>query len=351
MTSASRQPDSFSEEASALAAFPKVDLHCHVDGAARTATLLELAREADIALPADTPEALAEHVRAGPGCRSLADFLDVFETFYPALSHPGAMGRLAHELVQDAWADGVLHLEARFCPALQADDAGYGVEDVLRETLAGLETGARETGISVGAIVCCYRILSPAQNADLVELAVRHADRGVVGIDLAGPEDRAGAPLAALFTRAKDAGLGITVHAGEAAGPASVAEALDVLHATRLGHGVALAEDAALAARVADAGVALECCLTSNLRTGAVAEIAEHPFDSLRRAGLAVTLNTDDPSVCDTTLAREFALAQRTWGYDAGELAALTRAAVDAAFLDDAARAALHARVEAELAD
>jgi adenosine deaminase len=350
MTSTPAQPDSFSDLADSLSGFPKVDLHCHVDGAARTSTLLELARAAGVPLPADTPDALEGHVRAGPGCRSLRDFLDVFETFYPALRHPGAMGRLAHELVQDAWADGVLHLEARFCPALQAGD-GYAVDDVMRETLAGLESGAHETGVSVGAIVCCYRILSPAQNADLVELAVRHADRGVVGIDLAGPEDRAGAPLAALFTRAKDAGLGITVHAGEAAGPESVAEALDVLHATRIGHGVALANDAALAARIADAGVALECCLTSNLRTGAVADIAAHPFDTLRRAGLTVTLNTDDPAVCDTTLGAELALAQRTWGYDRGELVALTRAAVDAAFLDDAARAALFARVEAVLAD
>jgi len=351
MTSAPGQQSSFSEQGPSLPGFPKVELHCHVDGAARDATLLELAREAGVPLPADTAEDLARHVRAGQGCRSLADFLDVFECFYPALRHPGAMGRLAHELVQDAAADGVLHLEARFCPALQADDGAFGVEEVLRETLAGLQSGARETGISVGAIVCCYRILSPAENADLVELAVRHADRGVVGIDLAGPEDRPGAPLAALFTRAKDAGLGITVHAGEAAGPASVAEALDVLHATRIGHGVALGEDAALAARVADAGVALECCLTSNLRTGAVNDIAQHPFDALRCAGLAVTLNTDDPAVCDTTLGRELALAQQTWGYDADDLAALTRAAVDAAFLDDSARAALTARVEAALAD
>jgi adenosine deaminase len=333
-----------------FADWPKVDLHCHVDGAARPATVLDLARKAGVRLPADTPEELAPHLRAGPECRSLAEFLEVFDTFYPALRSPGAMGRLAHELVHDAAADGVLHLEARFCPALQADDeAPYSATDVLNETLSGLAAGARETGLSVGAIVCCYRILSLAQNTDLVELAVRHADRGVVGIDLAGPEDRSGAPLAALFTRARDAGLGLTVHAGEAAGPASVAEALDTLHANRIGHGVALRDDPALAARVADAGVALECCLTSNLRTGAVAGLAEHPFDALRRAGLAVTLNTDDPAVCDTTLSQEFALAQQAWGYGEQELAEITRTAVAAAFLDDRARAALAARVNAGL--
>jgi len=336
-------------------AVPLVDLHCHVDGAARPATLLDLARRAGIRLPADTVEGLLPHVRAGPSSRTLKDFLATFESFYPVLRAPGAMGRLAHELVHDAAADGVIHLEARFCPALQAGARGPGgrthsAADVLRETLAGLAAGAADTGLSVGAIVCCYRSLPPGQNAELLSLALAHAGRGVVGLDLAGPEHLPGAPLAPLFDRARDAGLPITVHAGEAAGPESVAEALDVLHARRIGHGVALARDPALAARARDAGVTLECCLTSNLRTGAVDSLARHPFDALRRAGLRVTLATDDPSVCDTTLSREFALAAAQWGYAPRDLAALARAGADAAFVDAPRRAALRARIDAALA-
>jgi adenosine deaminase len=189
--------------------------------------------------------------------------LAIFETFYPVLALPGAMGRVAHELVVDAAADGVVHLEARCCPALQADAAGRDDEAVLREVLDGLLSGARETGCSVGAIVCCYRSLPPERNAALVELALRHAGRGVVGVDLAGPEHLPGAPHAAAFARARD-------------------------------------------------------------------------------AGLPVTLATDDPAVCDTTLSREHGLAARTWGYGPDTLAALTRTAIDAAFVDDARRRALH---------
>ena len=328
----------------ALAALPKVDLHCHVDGAARPATLLELARGAGIALPADNVEALLPHVRVSPACRTLRDFLHTFETFYPVLSVPGAMRRVARELVEDAAADGVVHLEARFCPALQAGPE-QSAEQVLRDTLAGLEEGGRATGTTWGAIVCAYRPLSLAVNEELVDLALSHVDRGVVGMDLAGPEDLPGAPFAEALTRAREGGLPLTIHAGEAAGPASVAEALDLLVATRIGHGVALARDAALAERVRDAGVAIECCLTSNLQTGAVASLDEHPFMALRAAGHAVTLNTDDPSVSGVTLTDELALAARTWGLSLDELAALQRTAAEVAFLGEDERAALLARL------
>jgi adenosine deaminase len=325
------------------ARLPRIELHAHVDGAARTSTLLELARASGTRLPADTEATLAPHVRAGPGCRSLDDFLAVFEVFYPVLAAPGAMERVARELVLDAAADGVVHLEARCCPALQADASGRDDAAVLLEVLDGLAAGARETDCSVGAIVCCYRTLPPERNAALVELALRHRERGVAGIDLAGPEHLPGAPNAAAFARAHDAGLPVTVHAGEAAGPDSVREALDLLHARRIGHGVAAAREPALVARLAGEGIALECCLTSNLATGAVPDLASHPFDALRRAGVPVTLATDDPAVCDTTLAREFALAERTWGYGPDTLVALTRTAIDAAFVDTARRSELHA--------
>lgn len=341
----------------ALVLLPKVELHCHVDGAARPQTLLELARQARIPLPADTVEELLPHVRvsphgtsgtadpSGPGTRSLRDFLATFETFYPVLRSPGAMGRLAHELAIDMAADGVVHLEARFCPALQAADAGSvgagGVEDVLRETLAGLAAGARRTGLSVGAIVCCYRPLPVEVNARLVQLALAYADRGVTGLDLAGPEDVSAAPLHALFRRAADARLPITVHAGEAAGPDSVWEALDHLHATRIGHGVAAARDERLVERLADRGTTLECCLTSNLATGAVASLSEHPFESLRRAGVRVTLSTDDPSVCGTTASRERLLAVHSFGLTPRDLLGIESDAVTAAFVGPTRRAEL----------
>ena len=330
-------------------ALPKVELHCHVDGAARPATLLELARRAGRALPGRSVEELLPFVRVSPACRSLDEFLLTFETFYPVLRQRGALGRIARELVEDMAADGVVHLEARFCPSLQSDGPGYTARDVLRETLEGLAEGAGATGISVGAIVCLYRILPADENARLVELALEHQGRGVVGLDLAGPESRPGTPFEASFARARDAGLPITVHAGEAAGPGSVHEALDRLHARRIGHGVAVARDPGLLRRIADAGVTLECCLTSNVQTGAVAGLAEHPFDALRRAGVPVTLSTDDPAVCGTMPSAEYALAARQWGLARADCARLVRTAASAAFLDAADRARLLERVEVAL--
>jgi adenosine deaminase len=335
MTDATRQ---------AVEALPKVDLHCHVDGAARPQTLLELAREGGVALPADDLEGLLPHVQATDACRSLRDFLQVFEAFYPVLSVPGAMRRVARELVRDAAADGVVHLEARFCPALQAGP-DQGSEQVLDDILDGLAEGSAATGTTTGAIVCCYRPLSLEVNDELVDLALARADRGVVAMDLAGPEDLPGAPFAAALARAREGGLPLTIHAGEAAGPESITEALDLLATTRLGHGVALREDAALAERVREAGVAIECCLTSNLQTGAVATLDEHPFPRLRAAGHLVTLNTDDPAVSGITLSGELLLAAKAFGLSWEDLAGLQRASAQAAFLDEPGREALLARL------
>ena len=327
-----------------LQALAKVDLHCHVDGAVRPATLLDIARTSGVALPADEVDALLPHVQVSPQCSTLREFLHVFETFYPVLSVPGVMRRIARELVEDAAADGVVHLEARFCPALQASDA-QSADDVTRDVLAGLAEGSAATGTTWGAILCCYRPLPLQVNEHIVDLALEHAAAGVVAVDLAGPEDLSGAPFASPLARAREAGLPLTIHAGEAAGPESIIEAIDLLAATRIGHGVALREDAKLADRVRETGVAVECCLTSNLHTGAVASLDEHPFATLRSAGLHVTLNTDDPAVSGITLSGELMVAAKQWGLSLAELSALQRTAAEAAFLDASSREQVLARL------
>lgn len=332
-----------------LRALPKVELHCHLDGAVRPATLLDVAREAKIELPPGAPvtsvEALLPFVQVPPSCRSLREFLQTFENFYPVLSVPGLMRRVAREVLEDAAADGIVHRELRFCPALQASDA-QSMEAVLDDVLAGLTEGGEASGVSWGLIVCLYRPIEMAANHEMVELAVARRAQGVVGLDLAGPEDLPGHPFAEAIARGQQSGLAVTVHAGEAAGPESVREAIDVLGAQRLGHGVALRHDEALAEVVRERGITIECCPTSNLQTAAVESLDEHPFDALRRRGHRVTLNTDDPAVCGVTLSEEYALAARQWNLDLDALRGLARAAAEAAFLDDARRAALLQRLD-----
>lgn len=332
-----------------IRSLPKVDLHCHLDGAARPETLLEIAQQAGVPLPADSVEELLPFVQVSPSCRSLEDFLKTFDSFYPVLQSPGAMGRIAGELLEDARQDGVLHVEVRFCPALQASER-WSSQDVLAEVLSALDAGGKQTGVSWGVVLCLYRILPAEVNEALADLALAHADRGVVGVDLAGPEGISGAALASAFRRCREGGLPATVHAGEAAGPESIAEAVDLLGASRLGHAVTLPEDEELQSRVLDAGLTLECCLTSNLQTGAVAEISLHPFEMLEKKGHRVTLNTDDPAVSGISLSGEYELASKTWGYDREQLLKMTMGAVEGAFLGGDARADLIQRVETAMA-
>jgi adenosine deaminase len=182
-----------------------------------------------------------------------------------------------------------------------------------------------------------------------VKLAIKYRDRGVVAIDLAGDETHFGATLHAhAYDMARDAGLHRTVHAGEAGPAANIAEALDLLHAERIGHGYHLVDDEALYQRVKRERVPLECCLTSSLQTGAVASLEQHPVRRFMADGLEVTLSTDDPGVSGIDLEHEYRVAIEQLGFSAAELARVTFSAVNAAFLPAAEKAALRKELQRE---
>ncbi len=320
---------------------PKADLHVHIDGAVRTATLLDLARDQGVRLPAQDERALASHVTAGPGCRSLADFLKTFDVFYPLLRNREAVERIAYELVLDEAADGVTYVEARFAPALQASE-GFPVLAVVRAALRGLEAGASAAGIDAGLILSCYRSASPATSFQTVEAALECRDEGIVGIDLAGDELHFPAlPHHEPLLEAKKAGLPLTIHAGEVGPVKNLQEAVFLFGASRLGHAVRLFEDPELMAHVAEEGIAVEACLTSNLLTGAVAALEDYPLRAYLDAGIPVILNTDDPAVCRTALSREFSLASRVFDLDDDEIRAVAGNAFACSFQPEGVRARL----------
>jgi adenosine deaminase len=317
---------------------PKIDLHVHIDGAVRPATVADLAREGGMS--SEEAEALSRRATVGPLCRSLADFLDVFEIFYPLLRNPDAVERISYELCELEASAGVVYFEARFAPVLQASEKG-GIDHVTAAALRGLARGGRDFGVAWGLILCCYRTQSPASSLATVETAQRYRPDGVVGIDLAGDESFPALPHLKAFMRAREAGLAVTVHAGEAAGPENIREAVFLLGARRIGHGVHLFEDPDLERHVCEEGIALEVCLTSNLQTGAWRDLATHPFADYLRKGLPVTLNTDDPGLSRIDMVSELLLAADTFSLSREEILVLQNNALRAAFCSKDRRAGL----------
>ncbi|MFI6291583.1 adenosine deaminase [Nonomuraea sp. NPDC050790] len=290
---------------------PRHELHCHLDGSLRPETVAELARSEGIVL--DRP--VRNLVTAPEDCGSLTRYLTYFDLPLRVLQTPDALRRAARELVEDWSADGVVHGEARFAPQLHGRQ-GMTIDEAVTAVAEGLADGRATTGVRTVLLLCCLRHQSPEESLAVAEAAVRRRDV-VGGLDLAGDERLyPAAPHRAAFDLAHRAGLPCTVHAGEAAGPEAVWEAIDVLGARRIGHGVRCAEDDALLERLRADGIALEMCPTSNVQTGAVAGLAAHPATRLLARGLAVTISTDARTTSGTTLEREFARLRRTAGWD-----------------------------------
>jgi len=321
-----------------LRALPKVELHRHLEGSVRFRTFVEIAREAGLDLPA---RGLRERLRVGlRDPRTLRSFLRKFDLLHNLYPSRDSIERVAREAAEDAARDGIIHLELRFSPVHFARRMKADPVEVAGWIIHAARKGAGR--MTMKFIVTLGRHHSPRENTPSVDAAIQY--RGdVVALDVAGPEYLPLAPFASLLKRGASQGLGITIHAGEARGPESVREAL-ALGAMRLGHGVRAAREPKLLEEIRRRKIAFEMCLTSNYQTGAVRNFLKHPLPRLLRAGHRVTLNTDDPRVCITSLIREFAEARRL-GLSTAELQSLTDHAVEAAFLTEGERRALRSRI------
>jgi adenosine deaminase len=313
-------------------ALPKAELHCHLDGSVRPATLLELGREYGQPLPASTPEALGR-VMAARDVRDLDDYLRRFDITLSVMQTADALRRIAYELVEDAASDGVRYIEIRFCPALNVRGS-LSLAEVMDAVLRGIALAERDHDVLARVIVCALRSMPPALSRELAELAVDYRGRGVVGFDLAGGEHgNPAAAHAAAFDLARRSGLAVTVHAGEAFGPKSIRQAVFDLCADRIGHGTRLYEDPDLASYVKDRRVTLEICLTSNVQTHVVPSYDAHPLRSYFDHGVSVTLNTDNRLVSGTTLTDEYLHAARALDFTLHELGEIAIESFAAAFL------------------
>lgn len=303
---------------------PKTDLHCHLDGSLRAATLRDLAREQRVELPEDEDELrrlLSPPVTGG----DLDDYLKIFDLTLSVMQSEAALERVASELALDAAAEGVRYQEVRYAPILHQRD-GLSLEAVIDAVVRGLERGEAEasaagTPIQCAIILCGIRQLEPETSIRQAELAVQYKNRRVVGFDLAGAEkDHPAKHHLDAFYKIRNANLSATVHAGEAFGPDSIHQALHYCGAHRIGHGTRLREDEALLAYVNDHRIGIEVCLTSNVQTGAVTDLSSHPFGDYMRRGLRVSLNTDNRLISNTTVSQEISLACRTFDLDCFDL-------------------------------
>jgi adenosine deaminase len=296
-----------------LHALPKTDLHCHLDGSLRPATLLALAREQGLRIGVRSAAGLARFLDRLTSGAGLPTYLKAFDLTLRVLQEESALERAAFELAEDAHRENVRYLEVRYCPALHTRH-GLTLPQIVDAVLRGLDAAGERHGIQTGIIICGIRHLNPRLSLMLADLAVAYQGRGVVGFDLAGAEkDYPAKAHREAFDRVLRNNVNVTVHAGEAFGPESIRQALLYCGAHRIGHGTRLREDPGILHYVNDHRIALEMCLTSNVQTRAVPDLAEHPFRDYLEQGLRVTLNTDNRLVSRTTMTDELAHAVRAF--------------------------------------
>ncbi len=338
-----------------LRALPKVSLHDHLDGGLRPGTVAELAGEIGHSLPAGDNEALGSWFREAADSGSLVRYLETFEHTVAVMQTPAHLRRVAAEFVADLAADGVVYGEARWAPE-QHTRQGLTMAQAVAAVTEGVAEGmttARGRGheIVVRQLLTSMRHAEPS--LDVADLVLSDRTGNVTGFDIAGAED--GFPperFLPAFVHLRVHGRAYTVHAGEAAGVGSIAGAVLACGANRIGHGVRITDDIAaddtlgpVAAYVRDQRIPLELCPSSNVQTGAVPSLAEHPLARLDALGFTVTVNSDNQLMSGTRLSREFALLGQTFDYGLADLRRLTLNAAEAAFWPLPRRRALIADV------
>lgn len=335
----------------ALAALPKIELHRHMEGSLRLGTLRDIALEYKLDLPVRTVEDLRPYVQVMNDEPNFRNFLEKFNVLRRFYQSPEVIRRLAYEVIEDAANDNVRYMELRVTPAALSKTRGYPLTEVADWVLEAVADARRKLPqIEVGILISINRHESIDIAQKVAQLAVDRKDRGVVGLDLAGDEANFSAePFTPLFDQARQAGLGLVAHAGEWSGPETVRHAIEVLQAQRIGHGVRVVEDASVAALARERSIAFEVCVTSNVQSGVVQKITDHPLPRMIDMNLRATVNTDDPSVSNINLTDEYEVAVEELGISLDDLKSAILTAADCAFQPPAERERLARQFKAEL--
>ncbi|MFZ5895894.1 MAG: adenosine deaminase [Myxococcota bacterium] len=332
-----------------IRALPKTDLHVHLDGSLRLETILDIAKKEGTELPAADVAGLREAIGCGRHFGSLVEYLRGFDITLRVMQTEESLERIAFELAEDAHQENVRYMEVRYAPMLHTR-RGLKLTRVVEAVLLGLRRARETYGIKANVIVCGIRNISPESSYEMAELAVAYKGRGVVGFDLAGAEaDFPAKHHRAAFQLVRDNNINCTIHAGEAYGPESIAQAIHVCGAHRIGHGCRLRENGDLLHYLNDHRIPLECCPSSNVQTGAVRDLRTHPLKLYFDLGLRVTINTDNRLITDTTVSKELYLVHSELGVPFSDIKSMIVAGFKSSFQPFHEKQALLRKVTQEL--
>jgi adenosine deaminase len=329
---------------------PKVELHRHLEGSLRLSTMLDVARQHGVTVPATMMNLSGLVQVQDQDPLTFTNFLEKFKTLRLFYRSPEVIHRITREAVEDAARDNICYLELRFTPVALSRAEGFPLHDVMDWVMASAAEAAKKLKMKVGLIASVNRHESLELAEQVAWLAAEHLDDGMVGLDLAGNEAEFPAlPFAGLFKEARQSGLHITIHAGEWGPARNVREAIQELSAERIGHGVRVMEDNDVVALAREHGSVFEVCVTSNYQSGVVKSLDVHPLPRMLEADLKVTLNTDDPSVSRITLSHEYQRVGEDLKVSLDVMKQCVMNAAQSAFLKDMEKARLVAGLMKEM--
>ena len=319
-----------------MKSFPKVDLHRHLEGSVRPETFIEVSKKYGGKLPSYDLDELRPLLQVNPDCCDFMSFLSKFNIYRDFYESSDAIKEVAYRAVKDAALDNVKYLELRFSPTHFAANKKFNEADVILWMKEAIELASKDYNIIVTPILTISRDFGLDMAEKTVNLVLKMQDRFFCGLDIAGNElINSARPYSGLFERANDAGMGLTVHAGEAGDPVNVKEAVMDFHADRIGHGIRSIEEESVMDMLRERDVMLEVCITSNLLTGLVKSLNEHPLKKIKNSQVPFCLNTDDPAVSALCLTDEYCKAVTEFGFTVEDLNKMNLSALDHAFYPD----------------
>lgn len=331
---------------------PKIELHRHLEGSVQLSTMVEIARDFNLDLPFEDDAQFRPLVQVMDGEPfTFQNFLSKFASIRKFFRTPEVIQQITRDIIASAAKDNVRYIELRFTPVALTRINGHPLGDAMDWVIEAADEASKRYAITTRLIASVNRHEDLSLAEEVAQQAAARKARGIVALDLAGNEaEFPGNDFAALFREAKEAGLNITIHAGEWGGPDIVRLAMEKLSAERIGHGVRVMEDPDVVALAREREMVFEVCPTSNYQSGVTTSLGDHPLAAMIDAGLRVTLNTDDPAISRIELSDEYELAVETLGIPLADFTQTIMEAAEAAFLPDDEKSQLTASLEKELA-